>query len=184
MNRCAYTVGRWTCGYPREHAIHDAAMSPIWRVHPYMEEPMPEARVTIGTVLSFFEPDDMDNRENGAKPNVTLQFSRGDRLPRIGDRVAVAGSVDAIFKWMESLPAARVIEAAKAWVAMVDGLPHGTRPPRFDSRVQALYDAVKALGETPSEESPVEAYEPPVIRDRPPVKRRPTIITITIEEGA
>lgn len=182
MNRCAYTVGRWTCGYPREHAIHDAAMSPIWRVHPYMEEPMPEARVTIGTVLSFFEPDDMDNRENGAKPNVTLQFSRGDRLPRIGERVAVAGSVDAIFKWMGSLPAARVLEAAKAWAASVgDGrLPDTGRVGTFDKRA-ALLDAVEALGEAPS-----EAYEPPVIRDRPHavVLGLPATITIKITEDA
>lgn len=138
--------------------------------HTYTEEPMPEPRVTIGTVLSFFEPDDMDPREAGAKPNVTIQFSRGDRLPRVGDRVAVAGSVDAIFGWMASLPATRVIEAAKAWAAdcRANGVVWVSGSP-----IDRLLKAVEALGEAPS-----EAYDP----GQEAGDRGATVITIIIGE--
>lgn len=141
---------------------------------------MPNPTVMIGTVRSAYAPDDMDQRENGARPYAIIEFDRGTRLPRVGDRVAVAYSVDAIFKWMETLPAKRIVAAARAWADMVDAMPSLSHPPRMEARAQALYDAVRAAG-TPSEDEP---YEPPVIRDRV-WRPTPTItITLTFTEDA
>lgn len=137
---------------------------------------MPKPNVTIGTVLGYFEPDPADNRENGAKPMVKIEFDRGTRMPIPGDRVAVAGSVDAIFGWMDSLPAKRIVDAARAWADMVDSLPALSHPPRMEARAQALYDAVKALG-APSEEPVTTGYDPADPRG----DRGAIVVTITIE---
>lgn len=139
---------------------------------------MPKPNVTIGTVLGYFEPDPADNRENGAKPMVKIEFDRGTRMPIPGDRVAVAGSVDAIFGWMDSLPAKRVVDAAREWAAQVDRFRGVTQREDMGTAARQLYDAVKALG-APSEEPVTTGYD----AGDPRGDRGAIVVTITIEEA-
>lgn len=111
-----------------------------------LEEPMTEApRVTIGTVISAWEPDYADNRENRSKPSVTLQMDRQTPLPRMGERVAFAGSVDAIHRWMQESSTLRedVLAAAIAWAEMVNRFRGVSGYNQLGEKARALYDAVQ-----------------------------------------
>lgn len=138
---------------------------------------MPEHAVTIATVHDAHTGyrHGIPGKPDGYYSRVVLDWPDGVPLPRNGDRVAVAGSVDNIFGWMESLPAARVIEAAKAWAAMVDKFRGVSQQDQMGEKARALYDAVKALGEAPS-----GGFDP----GRETGDRTATVITITIERSA
>lgn len=103
--KCRYT----TCDLPSYH-------------HPFTpkEEPMPEAKtptVHLATVVSTWEPDYSDNRENGSQPSVTVRLDRYTKLPRIGDRIVVSSATEGIFAWIREQTQARedVLAAAIAW---------------------------------------------------------------------
>lgn len=119
--------------------------------HPYQEEePMPKPTVTIATVTDTYDPAPGSNQ----RPWYTLRVEKGDPVPRVGDRVAVAGSVDAIFGWMDSLHAKRVIDAARDWADYV--AQYQGPEPRLQAQAAALYDAVRALGTPSEDEKPPE----------------------------
>ena len=85
------------------------------------EEPMPDLTKTptvhLATVVSTWEPDYTDNRENGELPSVTVRLDRYTKLPRLGDRIVVSSSTEGIFGWIREQTTARedVLDAAIAW---------------------------------------------------------------------
>lgn len=143
------------CRRPYEAYVHEPAPFPGVSWHHefrpiFEEETMPKPTVTIATVLDTYSP----AGDDPAAPYFTVTGQRGDPMPRVGDRVAVAGSVDAIFGWMDSLPAKRVVDAAREWAAQVDRFRGVTQREDMGTAARQLYDAVKALGAPSEDEKP------------------------------
>lgn len=147
----------------------------IWKSYRPKEEPMPKPTVTVATVndaskgyrsAGWPEPE-------GKYARVSLDWPTAAPLPRKGDRVAVAGSVDAVREWIETLPAKRVIDAAEAWADQIDQFRGVSQAWDLGEKAKALHDAVRALG-APSGEAATTGD--------PRGDRGAIVVTITIEE--
>lgn len=88
---CGHPLGSTVCGYPYYHPIHDPE-SETWKYHPYQEDPMPKPTVTVATVT------DARGETERFSRRVVLDWPNDADLPRMGTRVAVAGSADAILE--------------------------------------------------------------------------------------